>query len=334
MDESNGVIVYCEVSDGKLAPISTELLGCGRRLADDLGGRLGAALVGSKVTSISDEAVSYGADTVYVVDDPGLDSYQTDSYISAMEQMIRGTMPRILIMGQTSIGRDLAPGLAFALDTAATLDCVALEIDPESNRLLQTKPVYGGNARAVFTTECDPQIVTVRPKTMTAPESDAARQGEVVAIDFSIDPQVIRTRVLEKVPEKVEGIRLEAAKVVVGGGRGIGSAEGFERLEELARIFKGAVGASRAACDNGWMPATKQIGLTGKVVTPDVYIAIGISGASQHMAGCYGATNIVAINKDDGANIFREAEFGVVGDWKTVLSGFMNKLGELGSGTE
>ena len=332
MAEYKGVMVYCEVAEGKLASIATELLGCGRKLADDLGKELCATLVGSKVSGLAQEAIAFGADKVYIVDDQLLKDYQTDPYVLAMEKVVKQVMPEVLILGQTSIGRDLAPKLAFKLNTAATLDCLELAIDPDSKRLLQTKPVYGGNAQAIFTTESHPQIATVRPKAMSPLERDASRRGEVTTIDAGIDPSDIRTRVLEKVSEEVEGVKLEDAEVVVGGGRGIGSAEGFKQLEELAKILKGAVGATRPPCDNGWVPAGLQIGLTGKIITPDLYIAVALSGASQHMTGSAGAKTIIAINKDAEANIFREARFGIVGDWKKVLPAFTDKVKELMSG--
>jgi electron transfer flavoprotein alpha subunit len=215
------------------------------------------------------------------------------------------------------------------LNTTASLGCLELAIDPESKLLLQTKPVYGGNAQAVFTCQSYPQIATVRPKAIAPLERDESRKGEVITIDAGLDPSAIRTKVLEKVPEEVEGIRLEDAEVIVSGGRGIGGAEGFKQLEELARMLRGAVGATRPPCDNEWVPAGAQIGLTGKIVTPDLYIAVALSGSSQHMSGCSGSKTIVAINKDPEANIFREARFGVVGDWKKVLPAFSEKAKEL-----
>ena len=198
-----------------------------------------------------------------------------------------------------------------------------------SKRLLPTKPVYGGNAQAIFAYESDPQIASVRAKVMSPLESDSARKGEVIAVDAGLDPAAIRTKYVEKVKEEVEGIKLEDAPVVVSGGRGIGGPEGCAQLAELAKLLKGAVGASRPACDSGWMPDTQQVGLTGKIVTPDLYIAIGISGSSQHMAGCSSSKTIVAINKDPEANIFKEARYGVVGDWKKVFPAFVEKVKEL-----
>jgi len=332
MAENKGVLIFCETKEGKLAAIATELLGCGRKLADDLGQELSAVLVGSGVSEPAKEAIACGADKVYVADDPQLKDYQSDSYVSAMEKVVGQATPQILLMGQTSIGRDLAPALAFRLKTAAALGCLELAIDPQSKLLLQTKPVYGGNALAVFATESFPQIATVRAKTMTPLEPDPSRKGEVVKVEAGLDPSVIRTKVLEKVAEKVEGIKLEDADVVVCGGRGIGSTEGFAQLEELARMLKGAVGATRPPCDNEWVPAGAQIGLTGKIVAPELYIAIALSGSSQHMSGCSGSKTIVAINKDPEANIFREARFGLVGDWKKALPAFTDKLKELLAG--
>jgi electron transfer flavoprotein alpha subunit len=332
MAEYKGVMTFCEAAEGKLATSAAELLGGGRKLADDLGQELSAVLVGSGIKDLAQEAIAFGADKVYVVDDPLLKDYQTDSYVQVMEKVVKQAMPQIILMGQSAIGRDLAPRLAFRLNTAASLGCLELAIDPQSKLMLQTKPVYGGNAQAVFTCSVFPQIATVRAKAMTPLEPDKSRKGEVVTIDAALDPKAIRAKVVEKIAEKVEGIRLEDAKVVVGGGRGIGGAEGFKQLEELARLFKGAVGATRPPCDNEWVPAGAQIGLTGKIVTPDLYIAVALSGSSQHMSGCSGSKAIVAINKDPEANIFREARFGVVGDWKKVIPTFTSKLKELLAG--
>ena len=329
MADNKGVMILGEVTEGNLSSISTELLGCGRKLADELRQELSALLIGSAVRGCAQEAIAYGADRVYVVEDPLLEDYQADSYVAAAEKAAKESNPAILLLGQTEIGSDIAARLAFRLETAAVLDCVALEIDPDSKRLLQTKPVYGGNAQAIYVTDTDPQIATVRAKSMTPLAKDDSRQGEVVNIDAGLDASAIRTKVLEKVKEEIEGVKLEDAAVIVTGGRGIGGEEGFKQLEELARMMKGAVGASRPACDNGWMPEKAQVGLTGKIVTPDLYIAVGVSGASQHMAGCSGSKTIVAINKDGEANIFRMAHYGVVGDWKKILPAFKEKVKEL-----
>jgi electron transfer flavoprotein alpha subunit len=244
--------------------------------------------------------------------------------------VVKQVSPSILIMGTTSMGRDLAPRLAFRLDTAVSMDCVALEIDPGSKLLLQTRPVYGGNARAVFICEdSKPQMATVRAKAMDPKERDDARKGEVSTIEAGLDPSIIRTKVIDMVKEEVAGIKLEDAEVIVTGGRGIGSSEGFQELEPLAKALGAAIGATRPPCDNGWVPASLQVGLTGKIVSPTLYIAVALSGSSQHIAGCSGAKNIIAINKDPEANIFKEARFGVVGDYKKVLPAFTKKVQEL-----
>jgi electron transfer flavoprotein alpha subunit len=326
MAENKGIMIIGEVSEGNLSSITTELLGCGRKLADELGQELSTVLIGSGLIDSAQESIAYGADKVYTVDDPLLADYLADSYVAVAEKVAKEVKPGIILLGQTSSGSDIAPRLAYRLETAATLDCINLEIDPDSKRLLQTKPVYGGNAQAVFVMETDPQIVTVRAKSMTPLEKDDSRKGEVVAIEAGIDPSAIKTKVLEKVKEEVEGVKLEDATVVVTGGRGIGGDEGFKQLEELSKLLKGALGATRPACDNGWMPEKSQVGLTGKIVTPDLYIAVGVSGASQHMAGCSGAKTIVAINKDPEANIFKMAHYGIVGDWKKVFPAFRDKI--------
>jgi electron transfer flavoprotein alpha subunit len=322
-------MAYCESCDGKLVAIATEALGIGRKLAQDLGVPLSAMLLGSDTGALTKEAIAFGADKVYVVDDPLLKDYQTDAYVTVADKVVKQAKPQVIIMGQTAIGRDLAPRLAFRLDTTATLDCVELAIDPASKRLLQTKPVYGGNAQAVYTSASDPQIVTIRTKAFAPLARDDSRQGETVKVDAGLDAAAIRAKVTNKVKEQVEGIKLEDAAVIVSGGRGIGSAENFKPLQELAGVLKAAVGASRPPCDNGWVPSQLQIGLTGKIVAPDLYIAIGISGSSQHISGCSGCKTIVAINKDPEANIIKRARYAVVGDWKKVLPAFTAKVKEL-----
>jgi electron transfer flavoprotein alpha subunit len=327
MGEYKGVMIYCEVFDDKLSSNATELLSCGRRLADELDEKLNAVLVGKNITTPAQEAITFGAENVYLMDDAKLQDYQTDSYVSVMEMIVKQVKPRILLMGQTSVGRDLAPRLAFRLGTAVTMDCIALAIDSETKFLLQTKPVYGGNALAVFRCKFYPQMATVRSKAMSPNKPDSGRKGKLITVETDLDPSAERTKVIEKVD--AEGLKLEDVDVVIAGGRGIGSREGFKQLEELAKILKGAVGATRPPCDNEWMPVEAQIGLTGKIVAPNLYIAVALSGASQHISGCSNSKVIVTINKDPDANIFREAHFGVVGDWKEVLPSFTAKVKEL-----
>lgn len=330
MIEYKGVMIFGEIIEGKLGSITKELLGGGRRLSDALGEELYAVLMGRSINRAADEAIALGADKVYLVDDPLFENYQADAFVSPMIKVVEEILPRILILGQTSVGQDLAPRLAFRLNTTVVLDCVELSVDPSSKLLMRTKPVYGGKAWATFTSGSYPQMATVRPKSMQPLERDPSKKGEVISINVALDRSFIRAKVLERVTEKSEGIKLEDAEVILGGGRGIGGPEGFKQLEELSKLLKGAaIGATRAACDAGWVPTTIQIGLTGKIVTPKVYIATALSGTSQHMAGCSGSETIVAINKDLNANIFKEANFGVVGDWKAVLPVFVRKIEEL-----
>ncbi len=328
MADNKGVLVVGDIIEGKMAAITAEMLGAGKKLAEKLGEPLSAALLGSGVKGLAAEAIAFGAEKVFVVDDANLKDYQSDAYVTAMESVIKQANPRIVLFGQSTVGRDLAPRLAFRFNTAISMDCVDLDVD--ANKLLvQTKPVYGGNAKAIFTTEALPQMATVRPKAMTALPRDDAKKGEVVDVASGIDPAKIRTKFVKKIKEEVAGVKLEDAPAVIAGGRGIGGPDGFKQLEELARLFKGAVGATRPAVDNNWVPATIQVGLTGKIVAPELYIAIALSGSSQHMAGCSGSKCIVAINKDPESNIFREARFGIVGDWKQALPAFTAKVKDL-----
>ena len=333
MAENKGVMVCGEVIEGKLAGIAKDLLGGGRVLADALGEELSIVSMGSGIGDLASEAIAFGADKVYVVDDPLLADYQTDSHLAVMEKVVKQMAPNVLLLGQTAIGRDLAPRLAFRLDTSVAMDSVELSIDPDSKLLLATRPVYGGNARAIYACEdARPQMATVRAKTMEPRERDDSKKGEIINIESGLDPSMIRTKVVDKVKEEVAGVKLEDAEVVVCGGRGMGSTEAFQGLHELAKLLGGAVAATRPPCDDGWVPSSMQVGLTGKIVSPTLYIGVAVSGASQHMAGCSGAKNIIAINKDVEANIFRESRFGVVGDYKKVLPAFTQKVKELLSG--
>jgi len=330
MADNKGILVVGELAEGKLLPISAELLGAGKRLADELKESLSCILIGEKVGDVANAAVAAGADKVCVVEDAQLKDYQTDTFMPVMDKAIAELAPRIVLMGQTSLGRDLAPRLAFKLGVAAVMDCLELTIDTASKAMNCTRPVYGGNARAIFTTEGFPQIATLRQKAGTPLAPDAGRKGDIVSLAVSLDASKIRVKVLETVKEEVTGIKIEDAQAVVAGGRGVGGPEPFSNeLLELAKVLKGAVGASRPPCDNKWVPDSIQVGLTGKIIAPELYIAVAISGSSQHMSGCSGSKTIVAINKDPEANIFKEARFGVVGDWKVILPAFTAKVKQL-----
>jgi electron transfer flavoprotein alpha subunit len=333
MAENKGILVCGELADGKLASITTELLGCGRKLADELKEDLSCLVASDAVGEASKEAIAFGADKVYAVENPALKEYQADSYMQVVEKLVKDISPRTILIGQTSMGRDLAPRLAFRLSTSLTTDCLDLTIEPNTKLLTQTRPVYGGNAQAVFTSELMPQVVTVRTKAMSPLERDDSRKGEVIPTKIDIDASKVRTKILETVKEEAVGIKLEDAPVIVCGGRGMGGPDPFQTvLKELADLLHGAVGSSRPPADNGWVPESFHIGLTGKIVAPDIYIAVAVSGASQHTAGCSGSKHMIAINKDPEANIFRESEFGVVGKYEEVVPAFTKKLKELLAG--
>ena len=329
MAEATGVLVLGDSSEGDLSPNSRELLAAGRKAADDLGEELAIGLLGDTLDVPAQQAISYGADKVYAITHPLLAKYQVDLYLEAMEALTREASPRVVLIGRTNEGRDLAPRLAFRLGVGLAQDCLEISIDSATKTLLANRPVYGGNAVAVVSCEYTPQIAAIRPKVYEPLDPDTSRQGQVVSFPVELDPAQARSRVINVVQEEAEGVKLEDARVVVSGGRGLGGPEPFKELEELAKLLGGAVGASRAAVDSGWVPSTYQVGLTGKTITPDLYITVAISGASQHMAGCSGAKVIVAINKDAEANIFKEARYGVVGDWQQVVPSLMEAVREL-----
>jgi electron transfer flavoprotein alpha subunit len=329
MAEATGVLILGEITGGALSSTSQELLAAGRKIADDLGEELAIGLLSSSVEEAAQQAISHGADKVYAVTNPLLEEYQADHYLSALEALCREASPNIVLIGRTNEGRDLAPRLAFRLGVGLAQDCLEVSADPSDKKLLANRPVYGGNAVAVVSCDYTPQIAAVRPKVYEPLEPDSSRQGQVVSFPVELDASQTRTRVVDVVQEEATGVKLEDARIVVSGGRGLGGPDGFQPLEELAKLLGGAVGASRAAVDSGWAPVAYQVGLTGKTITPDLYITVAISGASQHMAGCSGSKVIVAINKDSEANIFKEARYGVVGDWNQVVPAFMEAVREL-----
>ena len=332
MDSHKGVLICGEIADGKLAQITIELLGVGRKLANDLGEELSILLLGSKAGSLGKDAIAYGADNIYVAEDSLLDAYNSDAYTQVAAIVSRKVLPSIMLFGHTDIGCDLAPRLTGRLGGGLAMDCLALSIDPVTKLMSATRAVFGGNAHAVMVTKAArPQMATIRLKTVPPAERSDSRQGQIIIIEDKIDPVIIKTKVVEKITEKVEGVKLEDADVVVSGGRGIGSAQNFEMVKELARVLGGAVGATRPVCDEGWTPAALQVGQSGKVVSPKLYIAVALSGAMAHITGCLGSKCIVAINKDKEANIFNVARYGIVGDYKEVLPALTAKLKELRS---
>ncbi|PZC47728.1 MAG: electron transfer flavoprotein alpha subunit [Chloroflexi bacterium] len=311
------ILVFGESgADGDPVAITAELLGAATRLNEAIGGDgVACALIGAELEMAAQAAIAAGASTVYRAQHDALAQYQTDSYLPVAAAIVEQVAPAIVLFGQTSLGRDLAPRLATRLGSAVAMDALALAA--AGDRVQVTRSCYGGNARQVVTVESDPQVVTVRAKSQDPLPEDTSRTGDIVAVDAA--PGAARARVVGKETADTSGVRLEDATIVVSGGRGLGAPEAFADLERIAADLGAAVGASRAACDLGWYPPSQQVGLTGTIVSPELYVAIAISGASQHMAGCGGSKNIIAINKDPDANIFRYCRFGIVDDYKKVL---------------
>ena len=328
MEDYSGVMVYGETAGQKLAGTTCELLECGRKLAADLGQSLSCVLSGQIAPSVVEDAAARGATTVYTAAPADISALDTEFHLAAAMAAVGEAKPAILLIGHTATGRELGPRLAFRLGTAVATDCIDLKIDADSHRLVMTKPVYGGNALVDFVAGTAPQVATVRPKAMSAAQPVSGKQA--TAVPLSVQMPAGKVVVKDRIIEEVVGVKLEDATVVVSGGRGVAGPAPFTTvLKDLAEVLHGAVGASRPACDNGWAPEAMHIGLTGKIVAPEIYVAVAISGASQHMAGCSSSKTIVAINKDAEANIFREATYGVVGRYEDVLPAFTAKLREL-----
>jgi electron transfer flavoprotein alpha subunit len=319
LDAYQGVWVWVEQFEGEAGSISWEMVGEGRRLADQRGTTLTACVLGHNVEHIAKEAITYGADRVFWVDDPSVAVYRTGPYAASLVQLVREYKPEIFLLGASSRGRDLAGSVATELYTGLTADCTGLEIDPENNLLRQTRPAFGGNIMAtIICPNYRPQMATVRHRVFEMPEPDETRQGQVVSVEPVMDEGDVAAKVVDFIVEQGE-VNLADAKIIVSGGRGVGGPEGFEPVRELAEVLGGALGASRAAVDAGWIPYAHQVGQTGRTVRPDLYIACGISGAIQHLAGMGTAKIIVAINKDPEAPIFTVANYGIVGDLFQVV---------------
>jgi electron transfer flavoprotein alpha subunit len=329
MAEVKSILVIGEVDDVHLSTSTAELLAAGRMLADSGTHTVAVALLGRDLTRATQEAFHAGADCVYTVQDALLDASRTDLVLFALGEVCRTVTPEIVLLARTNMGREVGPRLACRLGVSLLQDCLTVELDAATGRLIATRPVYGGNIRARVRSTGTPQVAAVRPKAYAPLEPDTGRQGEVIAVPVRLEAAANRVAILHEHVEETPGIRLEDARVVIAGGRGLGGPEPFGELQELAGLLHAGIGASRAAVDAGWVPANWQIGLTGKTITPELYITVGISGASQHMAGCASARTIVAINKDREANIFRAARYGIVGDWETVIPAFMQAVRNL-----
>jgi electron transfer flavoprotein alpha subunit len=311
---ASGILVIAEPEGARRAMANAEMLGLARRLAAASGGAVTALAIGASAASGS-EFIARGADRVLFTSARDGIEYDSEYWTACAAHAARTLQPRLILASHASRGADLAPRLAFRLDGGVALGCVAVEL--ADGKVTVTRPCYGGNAREVIAIEAAPAVVTLRHGCVETPAADERRTGESVALEFT--PPATRTRVVERHRERPDAVRLEDARVVVAGGRGIEGPEGFDALQRLAQALGGAVGASRVPCDLGWCPHSMQIGLTGKTVSPELYIAVGISGAGHHLAGCGGAKSIVAINTDARAPIFRHARFGVVGDFRSIV---------------
>ena len=338
LEEYKGVYVFAQQVDNELSGIAFELLGKAKELAADLSTDVTAVLIGSGVKGLADQLAEYGADKVIVVDDPELKEYRTEPYAHALASVINEYKPEIVLVGATAIGRDLGPRVSARVATGLTADCTVLEIgdfpinpvpnqEQKHNQLLMTRPAFGGNTIATIACPDNrPQMATVRPGVMQKIDPIAGAKAEVIEYNPGFTPNNKYVEILDVVKELSDTVDIMDAKILVSGGRGVGSAENFKILQDLADVIGGTVSCSRAVVDNGWLPKELQVGQTGKTVRPNVYFAIGISGAIQHTAGMEESDIIVAISKDETAPIFDVADYGIVGDLNKIVPKLTEEL--------
>jgi electron transfer flavoprotein alpha subunit len=334
LGDYRNIWVFAEQRGGMVTRVARQLIGKANELAGTLGAKAVAVLMGYNVEGLAEELIRHGADEVIVADHPLLENYRTDAYTKVLANLIQEKKPEVVLFGATHIGRDLAPRVAQRIHTGLTADCTGLDIDESERLLLQTRPAFGGNIMA--TIACPrhrPQMSTVRPGVMRALPEDKYRTGEVTKVDVDLSENDLLTAILEIVKEAKHTVDLEDAKIIVTGGRGLAGPDGFKIVEQLATVLGGAVGASRAAVDSGWISHDHQVGQTGKTVHPELYIACGVSGAIQHQAGMKEAKYIIAINKDASAPIFQIADFGVVGDLYKVIPALVKEIEAATAGT-
>lgn len=315
----NGVWVFAEQREGELQKVSLEILGEGRRIADELGVKLTALLLGNNIEALAKTLAEHGADEVLVADDKNLEHYTTDAYTKVICDLANERKPGILFVGATFIGRDLGPRIAARLSTGLTADCTSIDVEVENGALLATRPAFGGNLMATIACpDHRPQMATVRPGVFAKISTDGSKCN-IEKVEVKLVDSDIKTKVLEIIKSKKEIIDIAEADFIVSGGRGVGSKENFELLRELAKALDGTVAGSRAAVENGWIDGAYQVGQTGKTVRPQIYIACGISGAIQHVAGMQESDLIIAVNKDDSAPIMKLADYAIVGDIAKVV---------------
>ncbi len=312
--------VFIETENGKAKPVGYELLNVAKPLAAQKECELIAVVIGNNVEGVAKDAICYGADSAILVDGPEYENYTTDAFANALTALIEKYKPETLMIGATTNGRDVGPRVSCRIKTGLTADCTGIDIDEETGNIAWTRPTFGGNLMAtIMCPDNRPQMGTVRPGVFKKGAYDEAKTGEIVKEDIHVAEEDIRTKLIERVQEVAEAVNLEEAEIIVSGGRGVGSAENFAILQELADVLGATVGCSRAVVDAGWMPHAHQVGQSGKTVAPKLYFAIGISGAIQHAAGIGGADTIVAINKDEDAPIFDIADYGIVGNLNEVV---------------
>ncbi|MGI6216784.1 MAG: electron transfer flavoprotein subunit alpha/FixB family protein [Coriobacteriales bacterium] len=323
----SGVMTYAEQRDGELLGVALELLGEGRRLADELGVELSTLLIGHNVEGLAQTLIEHGADRVYLADDPVFEQYRNDPYAKVFYETIEDFLPEIVLVGATHNGRDLAPSVAAMLETGLTADCTALSINDDHN-LVQTRPAFGGNLMAeILTANHRPQMATVRPGVMDKAKADPDHKGEVVKLNVNVSPDEIRAKIISQSRDVASKVALTDADVIVAGGMGLGSADGFELLQKLADEFSNStIAASRACVDAGWIDHSYQVGQTGATVKPNIYFACGISGMIQHVSGMKESKRIVAINNNPEADIFDIADYGIVGDLYEVIPVLIDEI--------
>ncbi|UAL58984.1 electron transfer flavoprotein subunit alpha/FixB family protein [Clostridium sporogenes] len=327
LSDFKGIWVFAEQREGKLQKVALELIGKGKDLSKKLGVELTAVLLGYDIDNMPKQLIDYGADKVLYVNDPLLKNYTTDGYTKVIYDLIQERKPEILLVGATYIGRDLAPRISSRLGTGLTADCTGLDIDNDTRNLLMTRPAFGGNLMATIICESNrPQMSTVRPGVFEKLEKDSNRDGSIENIKINLKESDIKIKIKEiiKLAKEIEDI--SEAKILVSGGRGLGSPEGFKLLRELADLMGGAISGSRAVVDSGWIDKAYQVGQTGKTVRPNLYIACGISGAIQHLAGMQDSDYIIAINKDESAPIMQVADLSIVGDYKKILPSMIDEI--------
>ena len=322
------VLIFAEVNEDKeILPISLECVTTGKRLAEALGGRTVALVMGARVGEAAQAMARYGVDEVCRVDHPDLAAYHPELYVAAFLQVCERVTPKAILMGDTLTSIDMAPRVAFAMNTGLITDCVAVEVD--NQEISFVKPVYSSNVMAAYSFASEPYVVTLRSRVAEAAARQESASAAVTPVDVELDASSVRTEVIHRIVEEDAGLKLTDADIIVSGGRGVGGPKGFEQLSELADLLHAAVGASRPPCDLGWAPPKSQVGQTGEKVAPSVYIAVGISGATQHLAGMQSSKKIVAINKDPKANIFKIADYGVIGTCEEVVPALKEAISEM-----